>query len=98
MFSSRISSIEWMGAELYAYLPYEPDQGLAGQLDALAADLELEQMGGDEGQIVARLDATSRVDEDREASIWLDARKIHLFDPETGEALTRKGAATPAPR
>ncbi len=90
VFPSRISNIEWMGSELYAYLPYQAGTAIAGQLDALAADLDLEQMTGEESQLVARLDAASRVDESTEAQIWLDARRIHLFDPETGEALTRR--------
>ena len=90
VFPSRISNIEWMGSELYAYLPYQAGTAIAGQLDALAADLDLEQMSGDESQLVARLDAASRVDENSEAQIWLDARRVHLFDPESGLALTRR--------
>ena len=96
VFPSRISNIEWMGSELYAYLPYDAGTAIAGQLDALAADLDLEQAGGDESQLVARLDAASRVDETTEAQIWVDARRIHLFDPESGEALTRRQPAAPA--
>ncbi len=99
VFGNRISNIEWMGSELYAYLPYQAGNALAGQLDALAADLDLEQMSGDESQLVARLDATSKVQEGKEAQIWLDARKIHMFDPESGLALTRRsdGSRTTAP-
>ena len=93
VFASRISNIEWMGSELYAYLPYDAGTAIAGQLDALAADLDLEQAGGDESQLVARLDAASQVDEGTEAQIWVDARRIHLFDPESGEALTRRQKA-----
>ena len=92
-FPSRISNIEWMGSELYAYLPYQAGTAIAGQLDALAADLDLEQMGGEESQLVARLDAASRVDESSEAQIWIDARRVHLFDPESGLALTRRQPA-----
>ena len=93
VFASRISNIEWMGSELYAYLPYDAGTAIAGQLDALAADLDLEQTGGDESQLVARLDAASQVDEGTEAQIWVDARRIHLFDPDSGEALTRRQKA-----
>ena len=93
VFASRISNIEWMGSELYAYLPYDAGTAIAGQLDALAADLDLEQTSGDESQLVARLDAASQVDEGTEAQIWVDARRIHLFDPDSGEALTRRQKA-----
>ncbi len=96
VFTSQISNIEWMGSELYAYLPYDAGTAIAEQLDALAADLDLEQASGDESQLVARLDAASLVDEGTEAQIWVDARRIHLFDPESGEALTRRQPATPA--
>jgi multiple sugar transport system ATP-binding protein len=83
------TSIEWMGSELYAYLPYQGGDAIGRQLDQLAGDLDMEQATGDESQIVARLDAASRVREGEEAEIWLDARKIHLFDPEDGQALAR---------
>jgi multiple sugar transport system ATP-binding protein len=89
LFRNRIENIEWLGAELYAYLPYQGGEAIGRQLDQLAGDLDMEQSTGDESQIVARLDATSRVREGEEAEIWLDARKLHLFDPETGEALAR---------
>jgi multiple sugar transport system ATP-binding protein len=92
VFRSRIENIEWLGAELYAYLPYQGGAEIGAQLDQLAGDLDMEQLSGgsgDESQLVARLDATSQVQEGAEAEIWLDARKIHLFDPETGEALAR---------
>jgi multiple sugar transport system ATP-binding protein len=89
VFRNRIENIEWLGSELYAYLPYTGGEAIGQQLGQLAGDLDMEQTSGDESQIVARLDATSQVREGEEAEIWLDARKIHLFDPETGEALAR---------
>jgi multiple sugar transport system ATP-binding protein len=89
VFRNRIDNIEWLGSELYAYLPYQGGEAIEQQLGQLAGDLDMEQTSGDESQIVARLDATSTVKEGVEAEIWLDARKIHLFDPETGEALAR---------
>ena len=39
-------------------------------------------------QLVISLDGASRIKEGDEASIWVDSRKIHLFDPATGENLT----------
>jgi len=90
VFTSKVGLIEWMGSELFAYLPYQPGSEHAGQLNQLAGDLDLEQSSGDESQLVARLDATSNVRDGQDAQIWLDARKLHLFDPETGESLTRR--------
>jgi len=39
------------------------------------------------------IDSTSRMREGREAEFWLDSRKVHVFDPETGENLTRDAEA-----
>jgi multiple sugar transport system ATP-binding protein len=39
-------------------------------------------------QLVISLDGASRIKEGDDATIWVDARKIHLFDPSTGENLT----------
>ncbi len=39
-------------------------------------------------QLVISLDGASRIAEGDEATIWVDARKLHLFDPATGENLT----------
>jgi multiple sugar transport system ATP-binding protein len=88
-FTNRVDSIEWLGSELYAYLPYTGAEAIAQQLGQLAGDLDMEQSSGDESQLVTRLDAASRVEEGKQAELWLDARRIHLFDPETGEALAR---------
>ncbi len=89
VFRNRIDNIEWLGSELYAYLPYSGGEAIAQQLGQLAGDLDMEQTIGEEHQLVARLDASSQVKEGAEADLWLDARKIHLFDPESGAALAR---------
>jgi multiple sugar transport system ATP-binding protein len=39
-------------------------------------------------QLVISLDGASRIAEGDEAEIWVDARKIHLFDPASGDNLT----------
>jgi len=98
-FRSRIDVIEWMGSELYAYIPVQGsarhNQGMA----ELARELDQEDVRseGDESQIVARLDPASRVRESQESELWLDARRLHLFEPETGASLTyREGAGDPS--
>ena len=35
------------------------------------------------------IDSTSRMREGHDAEFWLDSRKIHVFDPATGDNLTR---------
>ena len=39
-------------------------------------------------QVTARLDAASEAKEDQELEFWLDLRRVHVFDPESGENLT----------
>ena len=90
-FRTTVDNIEWLGSELYAYLPYDAGNLIGRQLSELAADLDLEQSSQDESQLVVRLSAASEVAAAGQAEIWLDARRLHLFDPDTGEALTRRG-------
>ena len=44
-------------------------------------------MEGEEGSIVARLDPSSGVSKGQEAELWVDATRLHLFDPEDGRNL-----------
>jgi multiple sugar transport system ATP-binding protein len=43
--------------------------------------------------MIVAIDATSRIRAGRQAEIWVDTRKMHLFDPKTGENLTRDAEA-----
>ena len=74
VFTSRVEVIEWMGSELYAYLPYATGGALSSKLDELAADLDLEQTSGDDSQVVARFDAASRAAEGSDMQVWVDVR------------------------
>jgi multiple sugar transport system ATP-binding protein len=42
---------------------------------------------------VARIDPASSLKEGQEAELWLDARRILLFDPETGANLLHEELA-----
>ncbi len=98
-FRSRIDVIEWMGSELYAYIPVQGSARHNQRMAELARELDQEDVRseGDESQIVARLDPASRVRESQESELWLDARRLHLFEPETGASLTyREGAGDPS--
>jgi multiple sugar transport system ATP-binding protein len=87
-FRTQVDVVEWMGSELYVYFPVRGSANAHGEMAQLANELDLETGGTDESQVVARLDAASNAREGQEVEIWLDARQIHLFDPETGENLT----------
>jgi multiple sugar transport system ATP-binding protein len=85
-FRARVDVTEWLGDSQYAYIPYEAPEAVTAQLRELARELDSEEL---RTQAVVSIDSTSRIREGQEAEFWLDARKIHVFDPATGENLTR---------
>jgi multiple sugar transport system ATP-binding protein len=86
-FRAAIDVIEWMGSELYVYFPVRA--GGAGQaVGQVSAELGSPELPQSDDIVTARLDAASRVREGREAELWLDARRILLFDPDSGAHLT----------
>ncbi|HVK27189.1 MAG TPA: sn-glycerol-3-phosphate ABC transporter ATP-binding protein UgpC [Nocardioides sp.] len=84
-FSTTVDAVEWLGNETYAYIPFEAPDEVRQQLQQLEKDLDGEGM---RTQLVVSLDGASRIKEGEPAEIWVDGRKIHLFDPSTGENLT----------
>ena len=97
VFDATIDVIEWLGNEQYAYVPYEAPEDIRAQLAELERELDSEAM---RTQLVVALDASSRIPEGTPASIWLDLRRVHVFDPESGDnltvsALAERGEAEP---
>jgi multiple sugar transport system ATP-binding protein len=89
-FRVKIEVVESMGSELYAYFRVESGSIESDQLAELAEDAGAGEVpGGGTETIVARLDAASEVKVGEEAELWVDAGKLHLFDPSGGESLTR---------
>src|SRR5918995_1737794 len=99
-FNARIEVLESMGSELYAHFSVSSDATIESQeLRELAEDAGGGEipMEGEEGRIVARLDPASQVSEHEDAELWVDARRLQLFDPDDGRNLTvdeRAPAAT----
>ena len=89
-FTAPITHTEWLGNEQYGYIHFDPSPEVRELLDNLARDMDADEL---RPQVVVTLDAASRIRGGREATLWLDTRKIHLFDPETGENLTRDAQA-----
>jgi multiple sugar transport system ATP-binding protein len=85
-FDVDVDVTEWLGDELYAYVPFEPDPSVQAKLEELDRDLDGEGM---RTQLVVSLDAMSRIRDGDRAKLWFDPRRMHLFDPEDGENLTR---------
>jgi multiple sugar transport system ATP-binding protein len=86
VFRAPVDVTEWLGDSQYAYIPYEAPEEVTAQLRELSRELDSEAL---RTQAVVSIDATSRIREGREADFWLDSRKVHVFDPTTGENLTR---------
>ena len=85
-FDVTIDVTEWLGNEQYAFVPFEADTEISGQLAELASELDSEQL---RSQICVELDPMSRVSSGDKATLWLDASRLHLFDPPSGDNLTR---------
>ncbi len=84
-FKATVDVVEWLGNEAYAYIPFEAPPEVEKQLRQLEQELDGEAL---RTQLVISLDGASRIREGEEAEIWIDASKMHLFDPSTGENLT----------
>ncbi len=90
VFSAELSHVEWLGNEQYGYVRYQNDPRVADALANLAADMDADEL---RTQLVVALDAMSRIRGGDTAELWVDTRRIHLFDPATGENLTRDAEA-----
>ncbi len=84
-FQAEVDVVEWLGNEAYAYLPFEAPPEVQKQLEQLERDLDGESL---RTQLVVGLDGSSKVAAGDTAKIWVNTKKIHLFDPATGENLT----------
>ena len=60
----------------------------AAELTELARDSGRADTGRRAETVVARLDPATRISEGQNAEIWVDVRRLHVFDPSTGENLT----------
>jgi multiple sugar transport system ATP-binding protein len=89
-FKAKIDLIESLGADFYAYFHLEGTKVESELLTEVAADAglgEVPSARGGETAMVARLSEASRIGERDEAELWLDNRRVHLFDPESGDNL-----------
>ncbi|MDQ0736199.1 ABC transporter ATP-binding protein [Arthrobacter agilis] len=89
-FMATLTHTEWLGNEQYGYINFDPAPEMRELLNSLARDMDADEL---RPQVVVTLDAASRIRGGREAEIWLDTRKLHLFDAESGENLTRDAEA-----
>jgi multiple sugar transport system ATP-binding protein len=84
-FRATVDVTEWLGSEAFAYIPFEAPPEVQAQLQQLEKDLDGEAL---RTQLVISLDSSSRIGSGDQAEIYVDASKMHLFDPASGENLT----------
>ena len=85
-FTAKVDVIEWLGNEQYAYIPYDaPRAAWWPASTELERELDSERM---RSQLVVALDPTSRIHDDSDATLWLDPRRMLIFDPQSGDNLT----------
>ncbi len=89
-FDVPIDVVESMGSEIYAYFNYEGEGASSDALAELAADAGAEDLpgAGEGGRGTARLDPASKAEAGKSLRMWLDASRLHLFAPGSGESLT----------
>jgi multiple sugar transport system ATP-binding protein len=90
---AMIDVLESTGSDVYAHLtpgdrngPATFDDPHVREVQAAAAESDAAAIPAPM-DVIARLDASSRLGEGKEAELWMDTSRIHLFDPDTGERL-----------
>ncbi len=94
-FQSNIDLVESLGSEKYVYFTEELGTVDAAELTELARDSGRADSGAGE-TVVARFDPATRLTEGDHAEIWVDTRRVHVFDPDTGQNLTLGDSGSPA--
>jgi multiple sugar transport system ATP-binding protein len=84
-FRATVDVVEWLGNEAYAYIPYEAPAAVANQLAQLEQELDSEAL---RTQLIVSLGSASRIRDGEEAELFVDPRKMHLFDPASSDNLT----------
>src|SRR5436190_2139802 len=93
-FKTKVDLVESLGAEDYVYFQVQGAELESDQLQELAEDAGAHEVpSSGEGQVVARVDAASRIERGSDVELWLDTSKLHFFDPSTGQSLSRRDEA-----
>jgi multiple sugar transport system ATP-binding protein len=93
VFEAEVDLVESLGSDLYAYFHIESEGIESEQLADLVGE-SLDETGAaglreGEEQVVARLDPASEIRRREKAELWVDTKRIHLFDGESGASLSR---------
>ncbi len=93
-FRTKIEVLEAMGSEFYAHFRIaDQDSALQGdEIADLRKDSGLDEVpGASKGEVlaIARINAESKIQDGEESELWIDGRKLQLFDPANGHSLKR---------
>jgi multiple sugar transport system ATP-binding protein len=98
-FNATIDVIESLGSDKFVYFSQEFGQAASvSELEELARDSGRADTGDTSQTVVARLDPASLITEGENARLWIDGRKLHVFDPASGRNLTLAAAAAATDR
>jgi multiple sugar transport system ATP-binding protein len=98
VFEADVSLVESLGSDLFAHISYGGEEAKSEHLAELAADA-----GGadlphtEENEAVLRLEPSSTIQPGTKGRFWMDTSKIHLFEPQSGDALTSQQARAGQP-
>jgi multiple sugar transport system ATP-binding protein len=96
-FKAKVDVLESMGSEYYAYFEVAAERVSSRELEELAQDAGAADVpSSDRNQLVARLDAASRARQGEETVLWFDARRLQLFDADSGRSLLADGSSAPS--
>jgi len=98
VFEAEIDLVESLGSDLYAYFHIESEGVESDQLADLVGT-SLDETGAanlreGQEQVVARLDASSKVRRGERVELWADTTQLHLFDPDSGARLGKGPAGS----
>ena len=96
VFNATIDVIESLGSDKFVYFTQELGHAAnVAELEELARDSGRSDTGDSTETVVARLDPASRITEGENARLWVDVRKLQVFETASGRNLTL-GATAPA--
>ena len=96
-FRATVDVVESLGSDVFVHFAKELEQGVdSAELRELAQDSGRAGVEGSGDEVVARIDAATRIREGDDVELWADTRSMHVFDPATGKNLAL-GNGTDAP-
>jgi multiple sugar transport system ATP-binding protein len=90
---AKVDVLESTGSDLYAHVTLPHANGASAPGEGQIREFLADASGASDDDmptspdVIARLDVASRVTEGEEADLWVDAGRLHLFAPDSGERI-----------